>query len=132
MSAFSAMKGNPNAAATAGGAGSGRKIVFHGAADATVHPSNGEIVFERARSRHPKSVDVTMDADVNGKRVTRTLLGPTTGATLAEHWLVQGAGHAWSGGDRSGSFTDATGPDASREMIRFFLESAGEDDQVAA
>jgi poly(3-hydroxybutyrate) depolymerase len=38
---------------------------------------------------------------------------------LAEHWLVHGAGH-WSGGDARRSFTDASGPDASGEMLRFF------------
>jgi poly(3-hydroxybutyrate) depolymerase len=38
-----------------------------------------------------------------------------------EHWNVQGAGHAWSGGDASGSFTDGSGPDASAAMLRFFM-----------
>ncbi|MGB4926352.1 MAG: poly(3-hydroxyalkanoate) depolymerase, partial [Giesbergeria sp.] len=41
---------------------------------------------------------------------------------LAEHWLLHGAGHAWSGGDARGSHTSAQGVDASREMLRFFLE----------
>lgn len=120
MSAFAAMKGN--AKGTAQGRSPVRKIIFHGTADATVHPSNGKAVFDLAGSAQGKSPEFQTDAVINGKRVTRSLIGHGDAPAIAEHWLIHGGGHAWSGGDRGGSYTDATGPDASREMVRFFLE----------
>lgn len=119
MSAFAAMKGTAKAVSPKRETNC-RKIIIHGTADATVHPSNGETLFDR--SRGTSSQELTTETTVNGRRVTRTLLAFNAGPTIAEYWVVQGGGHAWSGGDGTGSFTDASGPDASREMIRFFLE----------
>ena len=59
---------------------------------------------------------------LGGHAFSRTLHRDAQGRCDAEHWVIHGAGHAWSGGSADGSFADPLGPDASREMLRFFLE----------
>jgi poly(hydroxyalkanoate) depolymerase family esterase len=104
-------------------------IVFHGDQDQTVHPRNAELVIEvvlkgRARSSTSTANRPVIDQGVSiqGRRYTRSTHRSESGQPIAEHWLVHGAGHAWSGGQAAGSYTDAQGPDASREMLRFFFE----------
>lgn len=95
-------------------------IVFHGDSDATVHPANGDrIVASTAAS----SLQVMIERGrvPGGRSFTQTTYANTAGKTVMEFWLVHGAGHAWSGGSVSGSYTDPSGPDATREMMRFFL-----------
>jgi poly(hydroxyalkanoate) depolymerase family esterase len=95
-------------------------IVFHGDQDRTVHPRNGEqLVAAVARGGAPR---VEQGTTARGRRYTRSIHTGAPGAAAAEHWLVHGAGHAWSGGQPAGSYTDAHGPDATREMLRFFFE----------
>ncbi|MEO8384196.1 MAG: PHB depolymerase family esterase [Betaproteobacteria bacterium] len=95
-------------------------IVFHGDQDQTVHPRNGEQVIA-AVLREEADAKVERGVSPKGRRYTRSRHVDKKGKRLAEHWLVHGAGHAWSGGDAAGSFTDASGPDATREMLRFFF-----------
>jgi poly(3-hydroxybutyrate) depolymerase len=104
-------------------------IVFHGDRDQTVHPSNGERVVASALAANASPQAGRMpDARIEqgrsgaGKPFTRTLHAGASGEVAVEHWLLHGAGHAWSGGRAEGSYTDASGPDASREMLRFFFE----------
>ena len=94
-----------------------RTIVFHGDADNIVNPSNAANMVE---ARAGESVEEARHAAIRGH--TRTVTRDKTGAVIVEQWLVYGSGHAWSGGSPDGSYTDPHGPDASREMLRFFFE----------
>ncbi len=96
-------------------------IVFHGDRDSTVHPRNGEQVMSQQLHHHPGAEARHDRGSVpQGRRYTRTTHRHPDGTPLGEHWVVHGAGHAWSGGSADGSYTDTRGPDASREMLRFF------------
>ena len=100
-------------------------IVFHGARDTTVNPANGEYVVQACiapvgASGEPASM--TENHTVNNGRTThQRLYRDASGSVRAEHWLVDDAGHAWSGGSAKGTFADERGPDATQEMLRFFL-----------
>ena len=97
-------------------------IVFHGDADRTVHPRNGEQVIAAARSVGSASSQVEQAFCRQGRRHTRSTHPADDDGAATEHWLVHGAGHAWSGGQAAGSYTDVKGPDATRELLRFFFE----------
>ena len=56
-----------------------------------------------------------------GRGYTRSTYRGASDAAAAEHWVLHGGGHAWSGGHSAGSYTDAAGPDATAEMLRFFF-----------
>ncbi|MGH6821217.1 MAG: extracellular catalytic domain type 1 short-chain-length polyhydroxyalkanoate depolymerase, partial [Methylocella sp.] len=101
-----------------------RTIVFHGASDQMVHPSNVEMILAEARAGRTGPVQETrQDGSAGGRTYTRTVLADASGIHQAEYWAIEGLGHAWSGGSPEGSHTDQHGPDASREMLRFFLGS---------
>jgi poly(3-hydroxybutyrate) depolymerase len=59
-----------------------------------------------------------------GLSYDRTFYPGASGARPTELWMVQGLGHAWSGGSAAGSYTEPAGPDASGEMLRYFAEVA--------
>ncbi|QGZ42926.1 PHB depolymerase family esterase [Pseudoduganella flava] len=95
-------------------------IVFHGDKDGTVHPKNGAAILQDGLHRHGTDSEVVRGKATGGRRYTRTVYQGGDGTPRAEHWELHGGGHAWAGGSASGSYTDPTGPDASREMVRFF------------
>ena len=99
-------------------------IVFHGDRDTTVSPANGERVIAQCAAamsaQTPLRVAAIPGQVSGGRSYTRRVYEDANGKPLLEHWLIHGAGHAWSGGSPSGSYTDPQGPAASEEMMRFF------------
>jgi poly(hydroxyalkanoate) depolymerase family esterase len=94
-------------------------IVFHGDADKTVHPSNAmDLVrgfgLEASSQNHAP-------AAAPGHRMCNVKRLKSEHGVDAELWTIHGAPHAWAGGSPRGTYTDASGPNASAEMMRFFL-----------
>ncbi|MGB5863306.1 MAG: PHB depolymerase family esterase [Sulfitobacter sp.] len=128
-SAFAAMGGNALDGPTPTERGAAvRSIVFHGSADGTVHPSNGDQIVRRALDATARqSVEAVEHGQTGGRDFTRKVSSDAQGDPVVEHWTVKGQGHAWSGGQSAGSYTDTSGPDASAEMIRFFFNTPDKD-----
>jgi len=129
-SAVAAMRQGGAAGSRRSGSGSGvtgdrqmvPTIVFHADQDHTVHPCNGAQVIRQARAGADLRTEVERGRVARGHAYSRTLYADANGQPLLEQWVVHGGGHAWSGGSPAGSYTDPRGPDATREMLRFFLE----------
>jgi poly(hydroxyalkanoate) depolymerase family esterase len=103
-------------------------IVFHGDQDTTVHPNNGGQIFEQSVRTMTTQKKVHRGQVPGGHTYTRTVLSDESGRAMVEHWNIHGAGHSWSGGSAAGSYTDPRGPDATREMLRFFLDHSLQDE----
>ena len=95
-------------------------IVFHGDADATVNIRNAAQLVDGFSAR-PQGDGEQRRTDAGGRACTVSRLVSADGID-AELWTIHGAPHAWAGGNARGSYTDPAGPDASAEMLRFFLE----------
>lgn len=118
-SAFAAMStgGTPAATSTV------PLIVFHGDQDRIVAPVNADrlVAARLAAGDVPPGRDPETTGGHRGRPYQRKVYVAPHGRPVLESWTVHGAGHAWSGGSALGSYTDPQGPDASAEMVRFFL-----------
>jgi poly(hydroxyalkanoate) depolymerase family esterase len=96
-------------------------IIFHGDRDTTVHPKNGDRILQQSAKATNPTTKVFHGRVPHGHAYTHIILTDALGRVISEHWNIHGAGHAWSGGSPAGSYTDPRGPDATGEMLRFFL-----------
>ena len=108
-------------------------IVFHGSSDAVIHPLNGDQVVQqwmrtdslashgtyRADFQHPSTT--SKEQVPGGYQYTVHTWNDNGGNEVQEYWIINGMGHAWSGGSYGSSYTDPQGPDASQAMVTFFL-----------
>ncbi|WP_144631095.1 alpha/beta hydrolase family esterase [Bordetella genomosp. 13] len=119
-SALAAMKGVNISGSAQAGSGV-PTIVFHGDRDATVHPSNAlAVAVASAGSGAPVQMDRVAGTNRQRQSIRHTYRN-AAGDVIAERWEISGAGHAWAGGSKSGTYTDPAGPDATGEMLRFFF-----------
>ena len=107
-------------------------VVLQGTADHLVRPLNGDRVADQWLAYRTAAAAGGPDPGRIGR--TRADSGRTTdgreytvvrwysvrGRKMLEYWLVDGLGHAWSGGRKGGSYSDPTGPRAATVMWQFF------------
>ena len=123
-SAFAAMK---HGARRRSAAGTVPLIVFHGDGDPTVDHVNAECLVDvwlgAAGEPSSRYGVLTHAGQVpQGRHYTRKAFTNGEGAPVIEQWTIHGGGHAWAGGSSRGSYTDPLGPNASAELVRFFLQ----------
>ena len=118
-SAFAAMQG---AGEPVPGRVPVRTSVFHGSGDHLV-PVNADRIVDAALAVHPGMTlrRTTFPAGSDTRAHVVESYRDGAGTTRVELWWVHGGGHYWFGGDPVGSYADPNGPDASAEMVRFFL-----------
>ena len=123
-SALTAMRSGPNGATPVAAGPTIPAILFHGDQDQTVNPVNGDRIVQQVLGGTAPAPEIEQGRSVGGLSYDRARYRDADGSVRLERWTVHGSGHAWSGGSPDGSYTDPRGPDASREMLRFFLGTA--------
>jgi poly(hydroxyalkanoate) depolymerase family esterase len=104
-------------------------LVIHGDSDATVNPVNADRIVEQLRARAEyidPSAGALFASDESridsGGRTYRQQDYAQQGRIVLRKVLVEGLGHAWSGGDAQYEFNDAAGPDAGRLILDFVTQ----------
>jgi len=100
-------------------------VIFHGSDDEAVKIINGDqtveqfVILNEALGRIMES---TESEGFEGKPY-RLVQYTREGENLVEYWIIEGLGHAWSGGCLDGGeFNDPEAPDATLHMWEFFSQ----------
>ena len=103
-------------------------LVIHGDRDTTVSPMNADQIIEqlkeRAESIDPSAGPLSASGErsiESGNRTYRQQDYARQGRVVLRRIIVEGLGHAWSGGDARLEFNDAAGPDAGRLILDFVM-----------
>jgi len=96
-------------------------IAVHGGADAVVQPVNSRQLAAQWAGVLGVSSAPAQRTTEGGLGVERTRWARADGRPAVELVIVDGLGHAWSGGSPEGTYTDPRGPDASRLILDFLL-----------
>ena len=104
-------------------------LVIHGDEDDVVSPVNAEQIVEQVRmlaeedGAPSRPLVETAERRVSGSgRAYRLQDYEQDGRIVLRKIIVEGLGHAWSGGDERHRFNDPQGPDASRIIWEFVSE----------
>jgi poly(hydroxyalkanoate) depolymerase family esterase len=102
-------------------------FVLHGTSDGVVAPINGDQVADQWRRTNTRVLGenaiepVVSATGTAGYPFTRHVhRNKANGASVIEYYVVDGLGHAWSGGKMGESYSDPRGPDATALMWAFF------------
>ena len=104
-------------------------VVLHGEADRTVAPGNADALVAQwlAAGRIDAALQTSERGDTGGRSWHVERYTDHAGQVALERWRIDGAGHAWSGGNPEGSYADAAGPSASAILAEFFARHANDD-----
>jgi poly(hydroxyalkanoate) depolymerase family esterase len=113
-------------------------LVIQGDRDVTVNPVNADEIIEqlKARSEFIGSANGPLLASrerriENNGRTYRQDDYVQRGQVVLRKILIEGLGHAWSGGDDRYEFNEPAGPDAARLIVDFVMQFRREHSQAA-
>ena len=110
--------GGAAAACAASRDGAGLRVsLWQGSIDTVVSPAN----FPVLEGMFARMLGVSAGVTSNDHGAIHALYRDRRGEPVLETWLVQGLGHAWSGGDPRGTHAWAIGPPATDLMLDFLV-----------